>query len=141
MIGYLDTSALIPLLVSEPGSELSQTFFESADDLISLHLIQVEASAAIGMARRHGRIDDAEYQGCTARLGDLLGMINLIEVSPRVIERASQLAPLLALRGYDAMHCAAAELAAGEELVAAAGDKALLRGWNALGIDTLDILG
>lgn len=54
------------------------------------------------------------------------------------MRRSSTAARLLGLRGYDAVHCAAAEMLKGDELVAAAGDSALLQAWQARGIAVAD---
>ncbi len=42
------------------------------------------------------------------------------------------------LRGYDPVHCASAEQAADDDLVAATGDRALLAAWSKLGVSTFD---
>ena len=42
------------------------------------------------------------------------------------------------LRGYDAVHCASAELINDDELVAVTGDRHLLTAWRGLGLTTYD---
>ena len=54
------------------------------------------------------------------------------------ITRSADRAARFALRGYDAVHCVAAELIADEQTVAASGDRALLTAWGALGLSTAD---
>ncbi|MFT4165775.1 MAG: twitching motility protein PilT [Microlunatus sp.] len=51
---------------------------------------------------------------------------------------AAELAHSLALRGYDAVHCASAAKLNDSELVAVAGDLRLINAWWALGIAVID---
>lgn len=136
MILYLDTSAVIPLVVAEPASAACRRLLDDADGLVSCRLVQVEAAAALAAARRADRITAAEQQRCLRVLGDLWPSLDLVEVDEPLIRRACELADLLSLRGYDAVHCAAAELVADDTLVAASGDRLLLRAWSSLGLQT-----
>lgn len=62
-----------------------------------------------------------------------------IAISDHVIEHAARLSADHALRGYDALHCAAALAAASDDFIAVAGDRDLLRTWSDLGVATVDI--
>jgi len=55
-----------------------------------------------------------------------------------LVRRAAELADLLALLGYDAVHCASAEQLEDNDLVVASGDKRLLDAWKSLGLATFD---
>ena len=55
-----------------------------------------------------------------------------------LVTRASRLARHLPLRGYDAVHAAAAEAIADPDVVAASGDRRLLAAWLRLGLDVID---
>ena len=58
MIAYFDTSALLPLLIDEPGSERAGRLWDEADHVVSVRLIYVEARAALAQARRLERLAD-----------------------------------------------------------------------------------
>ena len=60
----------------------------------------------------------------------------VIEVDETMVLRASVLARSHALRGYDAMHCAAAEQLVGEESLAMTSDRVLEDAWSRLGLAT-----
>ena len=49
MIGYLDTSALVPLLIGEATSPACREFWNTADAVTSTRLLYVEAVAALAL--------------------------------------------------------------------------------------------
>ncbi|WP_232303957.1 hypothetical protein [Pseudofrankia sp. DC12] len=55
-----------------------------------------------------------------------------------LVAKAATLARQLALRAYDAVHCAAALLLASADLVVVSGDKKLLSACRTLGLATAD---
>jgi predicted nucleic acid-binding protein len=55
LIGYLDTSAFVPLLIEEPTSAACLEFWNAADAVISTRLLYVESAAALARAERNGR--------------------------------------------------------------------------------------
>jgi predicted nucleic acid-binding protein len=59
-----------------------------------------------------------------------------VEVTAQLAMRAGELAEAVALRGYDALHLAAAQSIADEELVVVAGDLALRTAAGELGLAT-----
>ncbi|MFE7718813.1 type II toxin-antitoxin system VapC family toxin [Nocardia rhizosphaerihabitans] len=138
MIGYLDTAAFIPLLVVEPGSAACRRFWDLADDVVSCQLLYVESAAALAQAHRMGRLDTAELRAAMRLRDDFWQQINVTEVDEKLIRAAAGFAEEYALRGYDAVHCAAAAQLDDPDLVAASGDQKLLAAWKALGIATFD---
>ena len=50
MIGYLDTSAFIPLLLKEPSSAACRRFWDDCDAVVSNRLLYVETAAALAQA-------------------------------------------------------------------------------------------
>ena len=62
----------------------------------------------------------------------------IVDVDDALVRRAGDLAHRLRLRGYDAVHCAAAAQLDEPDLVAASGDKHLLAAWRELGVATYD---
>ncbi|MEV0793162.1 type II toxin-antitoxin system VapC family toxin [Kribbella sp. NPDC050459] len=138
MIGYLDTSAFVPLLVSEPSSAACRRFWDDADAVVSSRLLYVETAAALAQAHRMARLDDQAYSSCRRLLDQFWPQLEITELDEALIQRAAELADLLALRGYDAVHCASAEQLEDADLVVASGDKRLLDAWKSLGLVTFD---
>ncbi len=138
MIGYLDTSAFVPLLVAEPGSAACRRFWDDADDVVACRLTYVETAAALAAAVRGGRLSRAQHTATLALLERLWPELDVIEVDAAVVRAAAVFADRFALRGYDAVHCASAARLEDDDLVAASGDVRLLRAWAALGIATYD---
>ena len=109
MIAYFDTSALIPLVIEEPGSLRAGRVWDLADHLTSVRLIYTEARAALAQAERMGRLSSADLADALDALEGLYGQLDLLEVDDLLVRRAGELAQHHALRGYDAIHLAAAE--------------------------------
>lgn len=136
MIVYFDTSAFVPLIVTEPGTSLAGELWESADEVVTTRLLYVEAAAALARARRMGRITDTNHRAALDSLDDLWRDFRVIEVDETVIRRAAELADRHALRGYDAVHCASAERIDTPDLVLASGDKDVLAACTELALAT-----
>ncbi|RIQ16194.1 type II toxin-antitoxin system VapC family toxin [Jiangella rhizosphaerae] len=138
MIGYLDTSAFVPLLVGEPTSESCRRFWDDSDVVVSSRLLYVETAAALAQARRLGRLTEDALDASLGLLDELWLEIDVVEVDDIVVERAAVLARRLELRGYDAVHCASAERLNEDDLVAATGDRKLIDAWGEVGVATFD---
>ncbi len=141
MICYFDTSAVVPLLVSEPGSAFCRRLWEEADDVVTTQLAYVEAAAALAQATRLERLTRADHQSALRILDELWREFHVVEVGDDLVHRAAQLAHACALHGYDAVHCAAAELLDDDDLVVASGDKKVLNACSSLGLATADTNG
>jgi uncharacterized protein len=138
VIGYLDTSAFVPLLIDEATSEACQRFWDDADVIVSSRLLYVETAAALAQAGRMGRLTEGEHLQVRPRLDQMWSEMDIIEVDEQVVTRAADLAHRLALRGYDAVHAASAEQLDDDDVVAASGDQQLLTAWMELGMATYD---
>ncbi len=138
MIGYLDTSAFVPLLVVEPSTPLCRRFWDDADAVVSSRLLYVEAAAALAQAVRIGRLTEEERRSAGTLLDELWDEFEVVEVDELLVREAADLAQCYALRGYDAVHCASAQQLDDDDVVVAAGDRRLLTAWTALSMSTLD---
>lgn len=138
MIAYLDTSALVPLLIDEAGSPKCEQLWTDADQVATARIAFVEAAAAIAQAGRLGRLSKRGQRDALAMLDTAWWKMQIVEIDQTLMDRAAVLADAHGLRGYDATHCAAAESVNGEELVAGSGDQKLLTAWRALGLNTFD---
>ncbi len=108
MITYVDTSSLLKLVIEEAGSDQAEVVWDAADALASVSLIVVEARAALAAAARSGRLSTNQHKQAKAELSGLTGNLHLVEVTDDLITRAAEIAEDDALRGYDAVHLAAA---------------------------------
>jgi hypothetical protein len=127
VIAYFDTSALVPLIVEEPGSEAASRLWDGAERVVTVRIAYPEGRAALARARRLDRLSARAYRSALAAFEDIWGQLDRVEVTPALAQRAGDLAGRLALRGHDAVHMAAAETLAGDpDLVVVAGDIDLL---------------
>jgi uncharacterized protein len=136
VIVYLDTSALLPLLIEEPGSELAAQLWDEADRVVAVRLLYVEARAALAQAHRLGRVADEQLADLIEGLEQLYAQIDVVEIDDALVRRAGQLAQEHGLRGYDATHLAAAERIDDTDMVLASGDEALTAAALRLGLAT-----
>jgi predicted nucleic acid-binding protein len=136
VIVYFDTSAFVPLLVTEPGTSLARELWDWADDVVTTRLLYVEAAAALARARRMGRITARNHRAAVDSLDDLWRDFRVVEVDDVMTRRAAELANRFALRGYDAVHCASAERIDAPDLVVASGDKDVLTACAELALAT-----
>ena len=132
MITYVDTSTLLKRLLDEAGSPRADVIWEAADILASAEILLVEARAALAAAHRDRRLTTAELRVAKADLIVLLEEITFVEVTGELIDRAADLAETEALRGYDAVHLAAAMAVQANVLTSA--DDALCRAAERLGL-------
>lgn len=105
---YVDTSTLLKYVLDEDGTQAARRIWDEAEDLAAVELIRVEARAALAAARRARRITVAGHEDAKAEVADLVGDLSLVSISARVLQAAGDLAESEALRGYDAVHLAAA---------------------------------
>jgi predicted nucleic acid-binding protein len=138
VIAYLDTSALVPLLIEEPSSSACRRLWDEADDVVTSRLGYVETAAALAQAQRLGRLTARQRGSALRRLDQLWDQLQIAEVDQLMVERASHLAQRFALLGYDAVHAASAEVLNGDSVLAASGDRRLLEAWQQLGVSTYD---
>jgi predicted nucleic acid-binding protein len=136
MIAYFDTSAFVPLLIDEPTTVPFRELWSDASTFVASRLTYVEASSAIARAHRAGRIAGERHVEVLAARDAIWRGIKVLEVDDRLMRRASELAAQFGLRGYDAVHCAAAESINDDDLVAASSDAQLLAVWHTLGLTT-----
>jgi uncharacterized protein len=129
MIAYLDTSAIVPLLIEQPGSARCRRIWDSAD---------VEAAAALAQAARLDRITDAQRAAATNLLDRAWAALDVLPVEESLVREAAALTVDFPLRGYDAVHCAAALRLADVGVTAVSGDQQLLAAWRNRGLAVVD---
>lgn len=138
MIAYFDTSALIPLLVEEPGSQTAARLWDKADHVVSVRLVYAEARVALAQASRTGRLTVRQLPAVVEDLEGLSAHLDRMDIDEALVRQAGGLAQRFALRGYDAVHLAGAERLGREQTVLVAGDAELCDAATDLGIAVAD---
>jgi len=108
VITYVDTSVLLKLIIDEDGSDRAALIWSSTDAVASVSLIAVEARAAIAAAGRGRRLTMAQARDAVGELQALLRVLHLMPATDELVSAAAELADVEGLRGYDAVHLAAA---------------------------------
>ncbi len=128
MTVYLDASALVKLYVAEPGSAEVADLLSRAEAAVTAVITRVEVTAALARAARLGRVSQAEAARALEAFGADWANLVRVRVTEDLTARAASLAWEHGLRGYDAVHLAAALVfheASGEELLLATYDRNL----------------
>lgn len=108
MIHYLDTSALVKRYVSEPGSASVRELFARRRSIAVCRIAYAELAAAIARYSREGGIDEVARDELFARLDRDFAAMTVREVKARWLKTIPALVTRAALRGFDAVHLAAA---------------------------------
>ena len=139
MIGYFDTSAVVPLVIAEESSVHCADIWQACDVRISSMLVVAEAYAALAQALRLGRLTQEQHDKASKLLGLRIEELDLVVPSREIVDSAAELARTYALRGYDAVHAATALALSSPDLVVISGDRALLDAIASLGASIVDI--
>jgi uncharacterized protein len=139
VIAYFDTSAVVPLLIAETGSARAASLWDSADRIVSVRLIYPETRAALAQAKRLGRLTARQLRDAATGFDSIFEEIDIVEVDDALARRAGELAEVCQLRGYDAVHLAAADRVRDPNVVVIAGDGALLDAATAEGMTVAEL--
>jgi uncharacterized protein len=140
LIAYIDTSALVPLLIDEPTSPVCTDVWESVDVLVSTRLVEIEAATALQQANRLLRISGADLTTALAWLDGFMTDLDLLDINADLVRAARRCAELVPLRGFDAVHCAAGLTIANEPgAIVVSGDRQLLAAWQHFGAEVVDV--
>ena len=104
MTAYIDTSALLRLVLREPGA-LDE--LRTYDALVSSELIAVESARTIDRLRLQGSLTMKEAASRIGAINEWLEAIDLVLLRPPVLSRASEPLPT-PLGTLDALHLATA---------------------------------
>ncbi|MGI8414620.1 MAG: PIN domain-containing protein [Nakamurella sp.] len=85
MIVYLDTSALVLLVIEEPSSDACRRLWDEADDAVSSRLGYVEAAAAFAQARRLERLTSRQQSSALRGLDDLWSQVQIAEIDQSLV--------------------------------------------------------
>jgi len=104
VIAYIDTSALLRIVLREPGA---LDVLRNYDGLVSNELIAVESARTIDRLRLQGSLTTEEATVRLRTVTEWLEAIDLVLVRPSVLSRASEPMPM-PLGTLDALHLATA---------------------------------
>lgn len=93
---------------------------------MSARLVYTEARAALAQAARLGRLTARGLRRARGDLETIYAALDRVEIDEVLVRHAGDLAETYALRGYDAVHLAAAIRLSSRDLVMIAGDADLL---------------
>lgn len=110
MNDYLDSSALVKLLIREADSDVLVGAL-SDTRLLTCRITYAEARAAIARREREAPDRALEWAAARAQLeADWPGYV-AIDITQALVQRAGEFSEAFALRAYDAVQLAAADLA------------------------------
>jgi hypothetical protein len=121
-----DTSALVKVLIGEPGTDLARRLWEGGPPVLSA-LAYPEVCSALTTAARLERVSHAEIARARQELPTFWGAATVVDVSPPIAGAAGELAIATGLKGADAVHLATALSVGPESTVLVTWDKALSR--------------
>jgi predicted nucleic acid-binding protein len=104
VIAYVDTSALLRIVLREPGA---LDDLRSYDALVSSELIAVECARTIDRLRHQGSLTAEEAATRLRTVNEWLEAIDLVLLRSSVLSRASEPMPM-PLGSLDALHLATA---------------------------------
>jgi predicted nucleic acid-binding protein len=136
VIAYLDTSALLRLVLGEPGA-LEE--LRSCEALVSSELLAVESFRTIDRLRLQGALATEEAASRRAAVADWLEAVDLVLLQRPILSRASEPLPT-PLGTLDALYLATALVwrdRTGQTLVMATHDGSLALAARSFGLEVL----
>lgn len=125
---YFDSSALVKLVVEEPGSLLVAELWDACDSALSSRLAYPEVRAALAASARNHELGDDELRDAEQSWEEFWAATRKVELTADVEQRAGHLARSHALRGADAVHLASALAIDDDDLIVAVWDRCLHSG-------------
>jgi hypothetical protein len=111
-VKFWDTSALVPLLIEEPASQRLKTIVVNDPSMVVWWATQVECVSAIARAERDMPLDRKQIDAAFERLSQFVEGWDEIDPSSALRETAIRVLRVHPLRAADALHLAAAHMAA-----------------------------
>lgn len=105
---FWDSSALVPLLVSEANSPVALTLLESDPDVFAWWGTPVECISALARRERDGALSMDAMRTALERLGELEAAWGEVEPSTRIRAAAGRVLRTHPLRAADSLQLAAA---------------------------------
>lgn len=131
---YFDSSALVKLLLNEPGRNVAIDVWNGCDLAVSSRLAYAEVCATIAAAGRNHVLDEHSLRRTWQLWQKRWAATSPIEFDAEVELRAGQFAVRHALRGADAVHLASAVAVTDANCTMAVWDRRLHAGAVAEGL-------
>jgi uncharacterized protein len=128
---YFDSSALVKLVVEEPGSDLAAAMWDGCDAGLTSRLAYPEVCAALAASGRNHELDEDGLAVAEQAWEEYWAATRPVELTGSVERCAGELARLHSLRGADAVHLASALVIGDPELIFAVWDWRLHAGAQA----------
>jgi predicted nucleic acid-binding protein len=106
---YLDTSALMKLVLDEPGDRHARALWRRATRSITSVVALPESASALRRALASGRVDPAGHRQAAREIARFLGGCLLVDVDGSIAVRAREAVEGAGLRAADAIHLATAQ--------------------------------
>jgi len=107
LIHYLDTSALVKRYVQEPGAASVRPLFRGRG-VVTARIAHAEIAATMARLCREGELDDVARDRIYGRLDADFSALSVVEIRSGLVRKVPDLVTRHPLRGYDAVHLAAA---------------------------------
>lgn len=133
-IVYFDSSALVKLVLDEPGSDLAAELWNGCDAALSSRLAYPEVRAALAAAGRSHVLTESEALEAATEWDLFWASIRPVELTAEVEQQSGDLASVHRLRGADAVHLASAVALVQADLIVAVWDRRLHVGVVAVGL-------
>ena len=135
MIGYLDTSALLKLLLhDEDGADVVREVIGAADMNFTSRISHPEARAALAAARRAGRLGADDHMRSKRDIDRAIASLRIVELRAGLARAAGDVAERFELRAYDAVHLASALVVDEGSTVVVTWDRAFASAASAAGL-------
>jgi predicted nucleic acid-binding protein len=137
VIVYLDASALVKQYVAESGSADVDAIIARATALGTAAISRAEVASALARATRVGALSRDEAQAALQVFYTQWPDLVRLQLTEVILAQAGELAWTYGLRGYDAVHLAAAQFwqaSLGEAVTLAAFDRQLWRAGDRIGL-------
>ena len=105
---YLDTSTLVKRYVKEPGSDVVRAWIRAARIKATVVVTRAEVAAALTRALRMNTINKVDCDFALNKFRSDRIDFHRLSVTEMLVARADRLACEFGMRGYDAVHLAAA---------------------------------
>lgn len=108
---YLDTSALVKLVVLEPDTEWARSLVSADGAAVSSRITWAEAHAAFARRERELPSGGRAWEELRRQVRDVWSRMRVVDVTQPLVELAGEYALTFYLRGYDAVQLASARTA------------------------------
>jgi predicted nucleic acid-binding protein len=104
---YLDTSSLVKLYVTEPGSDAVRKLVDAATVVATSSIVYTETRAALARRRRELGLRPAAFASAKRAFEAEWPKYFTVEVTSALCRQAGEFAERYRLRAYDSVHLAA----------------------------------